>query len=77
MFEELINPTKIWRHPMQNILSALSELLVTLAMSVTGLQLGMHLGNALLPTEKSDQSRHKENDANRRSNNTVNDTLTT
>ncbi|KAI9237507.1 MAG: CrcB-like protein-domain-containing protein [Podila humilis] len=76
MFEELINPTKIWRHPLQNILSALSELLVTLAMSITGLQSGMHLGNALMPLKKPDQSGHKEK-TSRRSNITVNNNHST
>lgn len=49
---------------------------MTLAMSITGLQLGMHLGDALLPTDKSDQNRDKECDANRSPNN-VNNTLST
>ncbi|KAI8353145.1 CrcB-like protein-domain-containing protein [Mortierella sp. GBAus27b] len=49
MFVELINPAKLSRHPLQNILSALAELIATLAMSITGLQLGTHLGEAILP----------------------------
>ncbi|KAI8597753.1 CrcB-like protein-domain-containing protein [Dissophora ornata] len=49
IFVELINTSKAARHPMQNILSAFAELVVTLALSMTGLQLGTHLGQALLP----------------------------
>ncbi|KAF9432027.1 hypothetical protein BGZ76_011399, partial [Entomortierella beljakovae] len=45
MFSELINTAKVSRHPLQNILSALTELSVTLALSITGLQFGMHLGD--------------------------------
>ncbi|KAG0050988.1 hypothetical protein BGZ83_004239 [Gryganskiella cystojenkinii] len=47
-FVELINPSRINRHPLQNILSALSELTVTLAMSLAGLELGEHLGQGLI-----------------------------
>ncbi|KAF8929851.1 hypothetical protein BGZ47_000843 [Haplosporangium gracile] len=47
-FVQLINPARINRNPLQNILSALSELTVTLAMSLAGLQLGDHLGQALI-----------------------------
>ncbi|KAG0330693.1 hypothetical protein BG004_002036, partial [Podila humilis] len=52
MFEELINPTKIARHPLQNILSAISELGVTLAMAMSGLQLGGHLGEVLVSAKE-------------------------
>ncbi|KAF9282419.1 hypothetical protein BGZ68_005979 [Mortierella alpina] len=50
LFIELINPAKISRHPLQNILSAFAELIVTIALSISGLQLGSHLGEALLPS---------------------------
>ncbi|KAF9180305.1 hypothetical protein BGZ51_006305 [Haplosporangium sp. Z 767] len=56
LFIELINPYKLPRHPLQNILSALTELIVTLALSISGLELGRHFGEALLPpTENSVQ----------------------
>ncbi|KAG0048080.1 hypothetical protein BGZ90_007718, partial [Linnemannia elongata] len=48
LFNELINTANVSRHPLQNILSALTELVVTLALSISGLQLGYHLGEALL-----------------------------
>ncbi|KAF9129078.1 hypothetical protein BGX30_014077 [Mortierella sp. GBA39] len=48
LFNELINTAEVARHPLQNILSALTELVVTLSLSISGLQLGSHLGEALL-----------------------------
>ncbi|KAG0364623.1 CrcB-like protein-domain-containing protein [Gamsiella multidivaricata] len=48
VFVELINPSKIQRHVLQNILSGISELIVTLAVSMSGLQMGAHLGQAVL-----------------------------
>ncbi|KAG0061447.1 hypothetical protein BGZ89_011440 [Linnemannia elongata] len=48
LFNELINTANVSRHPFQNILSALTELVATLALSISGLQLGYHLGEALL-----------------------------
>ncbi|KAH7056070.1 CrcB-like protein-domain-containing protein [Linnemannia elongata] len=48
LFNELINTANVSRHPLQNILSALTELVATLALSISGLQLGYHLGEALL-----------------------------
>ncbi|GJJ69926.1 fluoride exporter [Entomortierella parvispora] len=47
-FVELINPARINRHPLQNILSALSEIAVTIAMSLVGLKFGKHLGQSLI-----------------------------
>ncbi|KAG9322373.1 hypothetical protein KVV02_003313 [Mortierella alpina] len=60
LFIELINPAKISRHPLQNILSAFAELIVTLALSVSGLQLGCHLGEALLPSLLASKQRRPE-----------------
>lgn len=51
LFDELINTAKVARHPLQNILSALTQLVVTLALSISGLQLGSHLGETLLQLE--------------------------
>ncbi|ORZ07521.1 CrcB-like protein-domain-containing protein [Lobosporangium transversale] len=56
IFVEMINPTKIKRHPLQNVLSALTELVVTLAFSMVGLQSGMHLGEAILQKDTTDNS---------------------
>ncbi|KAG0252417.1 hypothetical protein BG011_006991 [Mortierella polycephala] len=49
LFIQLINSDKIMRHPLQNILSALAQLIVTLALSTSGLELGRHFGEAILP----------------------------
>ncbi|KAK3829632.1 MAG: CrcB-like protein-domain-containing protein [Linnemannia gamsii] len=48
LFIELININHVTRHPLQNILSALTELVVTLALAISGLQLGTHLGETLI-----------------------------
>ncbi|KAF9970364.1 hypothetical protein BGZ65_011190, partial [Modicella reniformis] len=56
MTVELLNPYEFSRHLLQNILSTLSELVVTLALSMTGLQLGTHFGEAIMSLVRTQET---------------------